>query len=112
MNAGPQAPTPKLSTSKHPDHARASAVALLEAKTLMYWITQVHWNGRDQITKKIACRPPTVQQAIADCNLIMQDLNPNRKLSQLAFALQGDIITRQRPKHNELGVPIATPLNK
>ncbi len=71
----------------------------LEAKTLLYWTLQMHWNNKTHILaeRNPFVKHPTVQTAIADCNAIMSDLDPKRPLSQLAFKLQSAIISKPDP---------------
>lgn len=71
----------------------------LEAKTLMYWTLQMHWNGKTHVLKRTQpfIKQATVQSAILDCNTIMSNLDPKRRLSQLAFKLQSEIINKPDP---------------
>lgn len=99
--SSPTAPTPTQSA--------------LEAKTLLYWTLQMHWNNRTHILQRTDpfTKMPTVQSAIQDCNAIMSDLDPKRPVSQLAFKLQSAIISKPDPipvkatKTPKLPLPVA-----
>ena len=86
----------------------------LEAKTLLYWTLQMHWNNRTHVLQQFnpIAKHPTVQEAIGDCNVIMSDMDPKRALSQLAFKLQSAIISKPDPlpakaKAKAVATPIA-----
>lgn len=76
-----------------------STLSPLEAKTLLYWTLQMHWNNKTHVLleRNPFAKHPNVQEAISDCNVIMSDLDPKRALSQLAFKLQSAIISKPDP---------------
>lgn len=76
-----------------------SSPSALEAKTLLYWTLQMHWNNKTHVlqARNPFCKMPTVQSAIQDCNAIMADMDPKRPVSQLAFKLQSHIINKPDP---------------
>ena len=63
---------------------------VLAEKTRKYWVLQMHWNGR----KVEGSKMPTVQDALVECNDIVKNLGPKRKLSAKTFSFMEAVINK------------------